>query len=67
LILGGIFIFTGFAKIHGIPALIAEINQYKMPAGACFALRECAPYIEIAVGIVLFWVSRCGFPPVSPV
>jgi len=54
LILGGIFIFTGFAKIHGIPALIAEINQYKMlPAALASLYGNVLPYIEIAVGIVL--------------
>jgi uncharacterized membrane protein YphA (DoxX/SURF4 family) len=54
LILGGIFIFTGFAKINGIPALIAEINQYKMlPSVLASLYGNVLPYIEIAVGVVL--------------
>ena len=42
------------SAIHGIPALIAEINQYKiLPAALASLYGNVLPYIEIAVGIVL--------------
>jgi len=54
LILGGIFIFTGFAKINHISALISEIKQYQMlPAVLASAYGHVLPYLEMAVGVLL--------------
>jgi uncharacterized membrane protein YphA (DoxX/SURF4 family) len=54
LILGGIFIFTGFAKVHNIPTLVNEINQYRiLPSVLATVYGNVLPYLEIAVGILL--------------
>lgn len=54
LILGGIFIFAGFAKIHSIGALINEINQYKiLPVTLGSIYGHVLPYLEIIIGILL--------------
>ena len=54
LILGGIFIFAGFAKIHTINALISEINQYKiLPPVLGSLYGHVLPYLEIITGMLL--------------
>ena len=54
LILGGIFIFTGFAKINHISALISEIKQYQiLPVMLASVFGHVLPYIEILVGVLL--------------
>ena len=54
LILGGIFIFTGFAKINHISALISEIKQYQiLPVALASFYGNVLPYLEIMVGILL--------------
>jgi hypothetical protein len=54
LILGGIFIFTGFAKINHISALISEINQYQILSIALGSIfGHVLPYLEILVGVLL--------------
>jgi uncharacterized membrane protein YphA (DoxX/SURF4 family) len=54
LILGGIFIFAGFAKIHTISALISEIDQYKiLPPVLGSLYGHVLPYLEIITGILL--------------
>ena len=54
LILGGIFIFAGFAKIHGISSLINEINQYRiLPVALASVYGNILPYLEIIIGILL--------------
>jgi hypothetical protein len=54
LILGGIFIFTGFAKINHISALISEIKQYQiLPAVLASTYGHVLPYLEILVGVIL--------------
>jgi hypothetical protein len=54
LILGGIFIFTGFAKINHVSALISEINQYQiLPVALASVFGHVLPYLEILVGVLL--------------
>jgi len=54
LILGGIFIFTGFAKINHVSALISEIKQYQiLPAVLASAYGHVLPYLEVLVGVSL--------------
>ena len=54
LILGGIFIFAGFAKIHTINALIGEIDQYKiLPPVLGSLYGHVLPYLEIIIGMLL--------------
>ena len=54
LILGGIFIFTGFAKINHISALISEIREYQiLPVMLTSAFGHVLPYLEILVGVLL--------------
>ena len=54
LILGGIFIFAGFAKIHNISALVNEINEYQILPPALGSLYgHILPYAEIIIGILL--------------
>jgi len=54
LILGGIFIFTGFAKVNHISALINEIKQYQiLPYALASVYGHVLPYLEIVVGVLL--------------
>ncbi len=54
LILGAIFIFAGFAKIHSIGALINEINEYQiLPATLASLYGHVLPYAEIIIGVLL--------------
>jgi uncharacterized repeat protein (TIGR02543 family) len=54
LILGGIFIFTGFAKVNNIASLVSEINQYRiLPAALASVYGNGLPYLEIIVGVLL--------------
>ena len=54
LILGGIFLFAGFAKIHSISALVNEINQYQiLPPALASLYGHVLPYAEIIIGILL--------------
>jgi uncharacterized membrane protein YphA (DoxX/SURF4 family) len=54
LILGGIFIFAGFAKIHNISALVNEINQYQiLPPALASLYGHILPYAEIIIGVLL--------------
>jgi uncharacterized membrane protein YphA (DoxX/SURF4 family) len=54
LILGGIFIFTGIAKINHISSLVGEIKQYQiLPAVLASAYGHVLPYLEILVGVIL--------------
>jgi uncharacterized membrane protein YphA (DoxX/SURF4 family) len=54
LILGGIFIFAGFAKIHNISALVNEINQYQiLPPALASLYGHVLPYAEIIIGVLL--------------
>jgi uncharacterized repeat protein (TIGR02543 family) len=54
LVLGGIFIFAGFAKIHTINALISEIDQYKiLPPVLGSLYGHVLPYLEIITGMLL--------------
>ena len=53
-ILGGIFIFAGFAKIHNISALVNEINEYQiLPPALASLYGHILPYAEIIVGVLL--------------
>jgi hypothetical protein len=54
LILGGIFIFAGFAKIHNISALVTEINEYQiLPPTLASMYGHILPYAEIIIGTLL--------------
>jgi hypothetical protein len=54
LILGAIFIFAGFAKIHSISALVNEINQYQiLPPALASLYGHILPYAEIIIGVLL--------------
>jgi len=54
LILGGLFIFAGFAKINHISALINDIEQYQiLPVALASVFGHVLPYLEILVGVLL--------------
>jgi uncharacterized membrane protein YphA (DoxX/SURF4 family) len=54
LILGGIFIFAGFAKIHNISALVNEINEYQiLPQALASLYGHILPWAEIIIGVLL--------------
>jgi putative oxidoreductase len=54
LLLGGVFIFAGFAKVGHINSLVQDIEQYQiLPTELAPIFGHMLPYLEIGTGILL--------------